>query len=316
MSFDKLEQLTRFSAPEILEELRAREQASHDDVNNQLSAFTPAMLAQVLRDKEKGIYGVDDRKDLFEVTDPDILRDADSVVVLVDPGLVIDNGNGTSTIIGTTLGALKRLCTTERFREQLSAGFGSGFLVAPDIIATAGHNIPSGDLNNIRFIFGFRMVNETTLNDTIPNGDIYIGKEIIASETVRDGADWALIRLTASVTNHRVVTIRRHGKINDSESVHVIGHPVGLPAKFADGAVVRRNVDASFFVANLDTYGGNSGSPVFNSGDHVVEGILVRGETDFVQSGTCKVSRVCPTTGCLGESVTRTTEFAIHVPDK
>ncbi len=45
-------------------------------------------------------------------------------------------------------------------------------------------------------------------------------------------------------------------------------------------------------MANLDTYGGNSGSPVFN-----------------------EVSNVCPTTGCRGEDVTRTTEFADSVPE-
>jgi len=47
-----------------------------------------------------------------------------------------------------------------------------------------------------------------------------------------------------------------------------------------------------------------------NSDTHEVEGILVRGEADFVQQGTCPVSLVCPTTGCRGEDCTRTTEFA------
>ena len=61
---------------------------------------------------------------------------------------------------------------------------------------------------------------------------------------------------------------------------------------------------------HLDTYGGNSGSPVFNAATHEVEGILVRGETDFTSNGTCNVSLVCPTSGCRGEDVTRATEFA------
>jgi hypothetical protein len=80
--------------------------------------------------------------------------------------------------------------------------------------------------------------------------------------------------------------------------------------KVAAGAAVRDNTPSAFFVANLDTYGGNSGSPVFNSVTHEVEGILVRGEADFVQQGNCRVSLVCPSTGCRGEDVTRTTEFA------
>ena len=94
----------------------------------------------------------------------------------------------------------------------------------------------------------------------------------------------------------------------------MIGHPSGLPTKFAGGAAVRNNQQNAFFVANLDTYGGNSGSPVFNSNTHAVEGILVRGETDFVQQGNCNVSLVCPSTGCRGEDCTRTTEFEQFVP--
>jgi hypothetical protein len=67
-------------------------------------------------------------------------------------------------------------------------------------------------------------------------------------------------------------------------------------------------------VANTDTYGGNSGSPIFNSTTHVVEGILVRGETDFVWNGNCRVSNVCTANGCRGEDCTRTTEFENLVP--
>jgi hypothetical protein len=77
---------------------------------------------------------------------------------------------------------------------------------------------------------------------------------------------------------------------------------------------VRNNAPAAFFVANLDTYGGNSGSPVFNSNTREVEGVLVRGETDFATQGGCQVSLVCPTSGCRGEDCTRTTEFANLVP--
>jgi hypothetical protein len=82
------------------------------------------------------------------------------------------------------------------------------------------------------------------------------------------GADYALIRLDRMVVNHRIAHIRESGKINDGQAVHVIGHPKGLPLKFAGGAVVRENRYQAFFIANLDTYRGNSGSPVFNSTTH------------------------------------------------
>ena len=52
--------------------------------------------------------------------------------------------------------------------------------------------------------------------------------------------------------------------------------------KVAGGAKVRSNNNGVYFVANLDTYGGNSGSAVFNLQTREVEGILVRGENDYV----------------------------------
>ncbi|HZO10808.1 MAG TPA: hypothetical protein VFB48_01705, partial [Nitrososphaeraceae archaeon] len=105
--------------------------------------------------------------------------------------------------------------------------------------------------------------------------------------------------------------IRKSGKIPDTARVHVIGHPVGLPLKYAAGAQVRDNQSDLYIVCNLDTYGGNSGSPVINDDDPLeIEGILVRGDTDFNQVGNCQRSNVCPNTGCRGEDVTRATEFA------
>jgi hypothetical protein len=108
--------------------------------------------------------------------------------------------------------------------------------------------------------------------------------------------------------------LRTSGKISAAARLFVIGHPCGLPQKYAPGAKVRHNSATPFFVANLDTYGGNSGSPVFNAASYKVEGILVRGENDFVTNGSCYVSLVCPTTGCRGEDVTRATVWATKLP--
>ncbi len=125
-----------------------------------------------------------------------------------------------------------------------------------------------------------------------------------------------LVRLDRPVPNHHPVTVRQSGKIVGGQSLFVIGHPNGLPTKFADDAKVRENTPASYFVANLDTYGGNSGSPVFNRENYQVEGILVRGDTDFVSHNGCNVSMVCPNTGCRGEDVTRATVWAAKIPKR
>ncbi|MET0385640.1 MAG: trypsin-like peptidase domain-containing protein [Polyangiales bacterium] len=267
-------------------------------------------LITSLKSQQKVIYGSDDRVDVFQLPAGPERDDVDSVVALFQAGNIIDNGNGTSTLSTTNFGQSYSLCARERFREQPLGAFCSGFLVEEDVIATAGHCVNASNVTNVRFVFGFRMRDAANAETVLPNSEIYRGAELLGRQEVSTGPDWALVRLDRPVRNHRVARVRRSGRVPDGQALHVIGHPVGLPTKFAGGANVRNNSPAAFFVANLDTYGGNSGSPVFNSETHEVEGILVRGETDFVEQEGCTVSLVCPTTGCRGEDVTRTTEFA------
>ncbi len=312
-----IQKLKELSVDDLLQELRAREakakgiaRAAVEGPSEGLGEFDDKSLVDALKGNQKVIYGTDDRVDVFQLPAGANLDDADSVVALFDRVDVTDNSNGTSTLRTQNFGTARNLCAGERFRDQPIGPNCSGFLVAADIIATAGHCVNAGNVTNVRFVFGFRMRNATTAETVINNGEIYTGVALIGRQEIGNGADWALVRIDRPVTNHRIVRLRRFGRIGDTQVVHVIGHPSGLPTKFAGGAAVRDNLPNAFFVANLDTYGGNSGSPVFNSNTHEVEGILVRGETDFVPQGTCQVSLVCPTTGCRGEDCTRTTEFA------
>jgi hypothetical protein len=316
----KLQELT---IADLLQELRSREAKSRKTTRAEplierkdLREFDDASIVEVLKAQQRVIYETDDRVDVFLLPDGPNKDDADSVVALFRDIDVTDNGDGTSTLLVENFGEARNLCPGERFREQPIGAFCSGFLVAPDIIATAGHCVNAGNVDDTRFVFGYRMRDAVTAETVISNQEIYKGVKVIDRILIGTGSDWALVQIDRPVTNHRIVRIRRTGKISDTQAIHVIGHPTGLPTKFAGGAAVRDNQPEAFFVANLDTYGGNSGSPVFNSDTHEVEGILVRGETDFVRQGNCNVSMVCPQPGdCRGEDCTRTTEFVHLVPE-
>lgn len=280
----------------------------------ELEAVPTGELIEALHDIQKVIYGTDDRFDMYQITSAAHRASADSVVILVNAGGITPNNNGTSTIITQNFGAVYTLCPTERFRNQPIAGFCSGFLVDPSLVATAAHCVDGSNLANVRFVFGFQMRNATTAETIVPTSEIYRGVRIIGRAIGNQGTDWAVVQLDRPVLNHRYVRLRRSGKIANNADVYVIGHPVGLPKKCAGGAVVRDNTPTRYFVANLDTYGGNSGSPIFNAVTHDVEGILVRGETDFVWNGNCRVSNVFPANGGRGEDCTRVSEFASLVP--
>ena len=314
--------LRDFTVDELKQELIARGASAHAAIaavaardgknlggNAALSRFPSTEIAAAMREAQKVIYGVDDRKDRFPVTDDQARANAQSVASLFRASRVRDNGDGESTLQVGTFGQVNSLCPDEPFVDQPVGAFCTGFLVAPDVIATAGHCVNEENVTTIRFVFGFRMADARTPQIVIRNSEVYAGAVVLGRELTADGADWCLVRLDRAVSGRPVLPLRRAGTIGAGQRLYVIGHPSGLPAKFAGGAEVRASSNPAFFTANLDTFGGNSGSPVFNADTHEVEGILVRGAADFVPVGMCMVSGVCPTTGCSGEDCARVSEF-------
>ena len=231
----------------------------------------------------KVIYGTDDRIDVYAETDPFLLTLAASTCGLFSPGSIIDNGNNTFTIQTQSYSQSYGLCIEEPFYSQPIAAFCTGFLVGPDLIATAGHCFDSGDLGSAQFVFGFDMLDASTPALTLSNDYIYTGVELVG-HALGGGLDYAVVRVDRVVTapGAQILDIRRTGTVPNGTAIGVIGHPAGLPKKIAFGAQtqVYNNSAAGSFEANLDTYGGNSGSPVFNAATGVVEGILVNGATD------------------------------------
>lgn len=292
-----------------------------------IADFTTAELHQEKKSRQKVIYGVDNRKDYYQIDDQSeskIKQQCNSVVSLFnnDDLVISPDGEGQVVSLGTSkFGDAYGLCREEIFFNQPVGAFCSGFLVADDLVATAGHCVNEDDVTNVSFVFGYRMNSENQAQTKISSSEVYRGKEIVGRQLTDDGTDWAVVRLDRPVTDHKPFKIRREGKVNDQQRVYVIGHPCGLPLKYAAGSRVRNNQEEAYFVANLDTYGGNSGSGVFHVGedndpeDGMVEGILVRGETDFDDINGCKRSNVCPDDKCRGEECTRTTEFAHLVPE-
>jgi hypothetical protein len=268
--------------------------------------------------QDKVIYGADDRRDIYQVSDPDLLEAYESTVVLVSPGNITNNGDGTFTLADdpwTSIGGTQ-LCADEPFWGQPNPGFCSGFLVGPDLVATAGHCVTGlSDCGSTYFVFGFEMISASTPVLTVPESDVYQCSEVVGRVlSGSSGEDWALIRLSRPVEGRKPLSIRREGMVADNQGLVMIGYPSGLPGKIAGGANVRTNSNPNFFVANTDSYGGNSGSAVLNANTLEVEGILVRGETDFVNSGGCMRSNQCPDNGCRGEDITRITRLADLIP--
>lgn len=268
------------------------------------SAYANSSLLDLDRDN-KVIYGTDERVDAALHPNADLRNLSKSVAARINKN-VLPIQNAVATLPTETLLQSFGVCSNERFANQKTAAECTGFLVAPDILVTAGHCVDSQmDCENNVWVFDY-----LDGVDTIPENNVYKCKEIVSQKL--DGVDdFGVIRLDRIVAGRTPLKLRHEGDVAVGDKMVVIGHPSGLPLKIDDNGPVRDPmVNDHYFVAELDTYGGNSGSPVFNQTTLEVEGILVRGERDYVWSPaqSCSVSNVCTPGTCRGEDVQKITK--------
>lgn len=285
--------------------------------------------------RSKAIYGDDNRKEYFEVS-KERQAQADSVVSLWDNskvsamtgGFLLSGRPFMNKVFNREGG---KICDSEPFRDQRIGAECSGTLVGEDLVMTAGHCIKEQhDCDEMKVVFDYNIKTQGgKAPSVVPDSSVYSCKAIVSSrlELSRKAEgeagpslsqDYAIIRLDRKVTGRKPLPINRKGGLADGAPLYTIGHPVGLPAKIADNAaVINIRQGYNFFEANLDTYGGNSGSGVFNAETGLLEGILVRGRDDFHKTPDgCYSSEVFaqkPEDG--GESVTKISTVAGFIPE-
>lgn len=259
--------------------------------------FAQATKVQI-EDFQKVIYGTDDRVEADDFHDVRFRDFSNSVSARVSSYLfnpaTYDASTDAFNIMAQTLSDTMGVCSSERFASQKVYSDCTGFLVGKDILVTAGHCMTSTvDCAENKWVFGYKESSEQ-----IPAQNIYGCAKVIDQKmkySILGGLitdtdrDYAVIKLDRPVQNAKPLKFRTKGKIKISDKVVVIGHPSGLPMKIADNARVGKTF-GNTFKTELDTYGGNSGSPVFNEETGLVEGILVQGAQDYVKAGDCYVS--------------------------
>lgn len=236
----------------------------------------------------KAIYGPDSRTESSASSVPgEVIR---SVCILLETDRLRASPGGYG-LITQRFGDAYKLCPGEAFSDQPVLGYGTGFLIARDVVATAGHCVDGCSIANIAFIFDYE-VRDGSISLQRGSDDVYFAKEVIAASGQEGLGDYALLRLDRAVSARKPLTVSPDA-VSVGDSVYIIGHPAGLPKKVATDASVTDVSADTYFVANLDAFGGNSGSPVLDKHHHV-RGILVRGEPDFVMQGDCRIAATFP----------------------
>lgn len=273
-----------------------------------LALTTLAVLSQTALASNKSmevVYGPDNRQDIYQVRNSQHLQLAQSTAAMINARQFQKSAKPNFfDLIGTqSLERAMNICPTEAFSQQQIAPNCSGFLVAPDVIVTAGHcyksqGTPEQVCKSFAWVFDYNMKSPTH-NPTrdIPVSNIYLCKQVVAAQ-LDQRMDFAVIKLDRPVVGRLPLKFRTAGKVSDRAQLLVIGHPTGLPTKVAAGAKVTKNSDPTKFSTTLDTFAGNSGSAVFDAATGLVEGILIQGRTDYNVSqrtnpSSCQVVNRC-----------------------
>ncbi len=278
----------------------------------------PVFSADFNRQKINAIYGRDERRFVDAQSSP-IVNELSKAVAFIVSEDSVEVRSRTTLITAKFLTSPRTLalCPDENFARHHTVNACTGFLVAPDLVVSAGHCFMSAeDCARKKIIFNMRAENEVQRGYSVYNNAVYECSEIVKNSfNPEKFYDYSLIRLKKKVSGVNPLKFRQRGRIAKGTPVFMIGHPLGLPLIYSGNALVNDIRNYRSFKATLDSFEGNSGSPVFNSKTLEVEGILVRGENDFVENSAkkCYVGQVydqgsleAPTS--KGEGVTRISE--------
>ncbi len=269
-------------------------------LNESLACLSDWELARVIKCRTSSEFinctrgpGFTGVMELFEIDDEQIKRNACRTALLCLKDNLSTARDGSLILDVKNFGKAFHLCEIEPFRHQpLTTGkMCSGFLVEPDIIAAAASFVDENNIADLRIVFGFAVADENTPVKKFSSKNIYRVVEIIHRVLIPGKEDLVLVRLDRRVEDIPVISIFSNNVFCDRE-IYVCGYPLGLPLKVAGGAVIQ-SVEKNYFTADLNVYGSNPGSPVFDLETHEFIGVVGHsGRSDFrwTEKGLLSVS--------------------------
>ena len=190
------------------------------------------------------------------------------------------------------------ICSNERFADHpVMRNDCSGILIGPKQLLLPGNCITPHYCKNglFYFMFNYHLASSTPFDVMRSKKNFYKCEKLLKRTWDPNSAtSYAIIELDKVVEGVTPVKLSTQAEIDPKDELISMGHPDGMPLKIADSAFIA-DQNKTHFIVSSDIAGSSKGAGIFNAHTYELEGMLIGGSKNFVNSQDgCKRAPVLP----------------------